>query len=200
VSGPWRAELGRVAAVAWKDLTAERRTRANANAVLFFAVLVLVLFGFAFGPDADALRVAAPGVLWLTVLFSGVLAFNRSYQVELENGAFDVLLLYPGDRRAIFLGKVVANLVFVLLIEALVVPLAALLYGLPLLAALPGLAAVVLLATLGLVTVGTFYGAMGEPRPGTGSPAAVAVVPHRDPAPRGGRRSDDRGPGGRPHG
>jgi heme exporter protein B len=162
VSGPWRAELGRVAAVAWKDLTAERRTRANANAVLFFAVLVLVLFGFAFGPDADALRVAAPGVLWLTVLFSGVLAFNRSYQVELENGAFDVLLLYPGDRRAIFLGKVVANLVFVLLIEALVVPLAALLYGLPLLAALPGLAAVVLLATLGLVTVGTFYGAMAS--------------------------------------
>ena len=157
-----RVELGRVAAVAWKDLTAERRTRANANAVLFFSVLVLVLFGFALGPDADALRAAAPGVLWLTVLFSGVLAFNRSYQVELENGAFDVLLLYPGDRRAIFLGKLVANLVFVLVIEALVVPLAAVLYGLPLLAALPGLGAVVLLATFGLVTVGTFYGAMAS--------------------------------------
>ncbi len=162
MNGRLRVELGRVAAVAWKDLTAERRTRANANAVLFFSVLVLVLFGFALGPDADALRAAAPGVLWLTVLFSGVLAFNRSYQVELENGAFDVLLLYPGDRRAIFLGKLVANLVFVLVIEALVVPLAAVLYGLPLLAALPGLAAVVLLATFGLVTVGTFYGAMAS--------------------------------------
>lgn len=157
-----RAELGRVAAVAWKDLTAERRTRANANAVLFFSVLVLVLFGFALGPDANALRAAAPGVLWLTVLFSGVLAFNRSYQVELENGAFDALLLYPGDRRAIFLGKLAANLVFVLVIEAIVVPLAAVLYGLPLLQALPGLAAVVLLATTGLVTVGTFYGAMAS--------------------------------------
>ncbi|HEX7090201.1 MAG TPA: heme exporter protein CcmB [Longimicrobiales bacterium] len=157
-----RIELGRIGAIAWKDLTAERRARANFNAVLSFAALVLVLFGFALGPDAEALRAAAAGILWLAVLFSGILAFHRSYQVELENGALDVLLGYPGDRRAIFIGKLVANLVFVLVVEALLVPLAAVLYGLPLLRAAPELMGVFLLATFGFVTLGTFYGAMAS--------------------------------------
>lgn len=157
-----RREVGRAAAVAWKDLTAEWRTKANFNAVVFLAVLILLLFGFALGPDAEALRAAAAGVLWLTVLFGGVLAFNRSYQLELENGAIEALLLYPGDRKAIFLGKVVANLAFVLLVEALVVPLAAILYDLPLLRPLPGLAGVLLLGTFGFVVLGTFYAAMAS--------------------------------------
>jgi hypothetical protein len=61
-------------------------------------------------PGHDALRNVAGGVLWLTVLFSGVLSFNRSYEQELENGALELLLLYPGDRRSIFLGKLLANL------------------------------------------------------------------------------------------
>src|SRR5690606_13991859 len=113
-------------------------------------------------PDANALRAAAAGVLWLTVLFSGVLAFNRSYQLELENGALEQLLLYPCSRKTIFLGKLVANLAFVLLVEALVVPLAAVLYDLPLARPFPGLAAVLLLGTFGFVTLGTFYAAMAS--------------------------------------
>jgi heme exporter protein B len=155
-------ELGRVAAVAWKDLTAERRTKANFNAVVFLATLMLLLFGFALGPDADALRGAAAGILWLTVVFSGVLAFNRSYQLELESGALELLLLYPGDRRSLFLGKLAANLVFVLLVEAIVVPLAAVLYNLPMLEPFPGLLGVLLLGTFGFVTLGTFYAAMAS--------------------------------------
>ncbi|MBI4408856.1 MAG: heme exporter protein CcmB [Gemmatimonadetes bacterium] len=155
-------EAGRVAAVAWKDLTAERRTKANFNAVVFLAALILFLFGFALGPDAEALRAAAAGALWLTVLFSGVLAFNHSYQVELESGALEALLLYPGDHRSIFLGKLIANLVFVLLVEAIVLPLAAVLYHLPLLRPFPGLAGVLLLGTVGFVTLGTFYAAIAS--------------------------------------
>src|SRR5215216_3304018 len=83
----WRHELERARAVAWKDLTAERRTKENFNSVVFLAGLMLLLFGFALGPDPEALRNAAAGVLWLTVLFSGVMAFNRSYQLELEGDA-----------------------------------------------------------------------------------------------------------------
>ncbi|HEX6939575.1 MAG TPA: heme exporter protein CcmB [Longimicrobiales bacterium] len=158
----WRAELARAATLAWKDLTAERRTKANFNAVVFLAGMILLLFGFAFGPDADALRAAAAGVLWLTVLFSGVLAFNRSYQLELENGALEMLLLYPGSRKTLFLGKLAANLAFVLLVEALVVPLAAVLYDLPLARPFPGLAGVMALGTFGFVTLGTFYAAMAS--------------------------------------
>jgi heme exporter protein B len=158
----WRQELSRARAVAWKDLTAERRAKANFNAVVFFAVLTLLLFGFALGPDADALRGAAAGVLWLTVLFAGVLTFNRSYQIELESGALEVLLLYPAARWTVFVGKLAANLAFVLLVEAIVLPVAAVLYHLPVLRALPGLAAVLLLGTFGFVTLGTFYAAMAS--------------------------------------
>lgn len=157
-----RQELRRIAALAWKDLTTERRSRANFNAVVFFAGLVLLLFGFALGPDAEALRSAAAGILWLTVLFSGVLAFNRSYQLELDGGALEVLLLHPGSRKSIFLGKLCANLAFVLLVEALIVPIAAVLYDLPLLRPLPGLAGVLFLGTVGFVVLGTFYAAMAS--------------------------------------
>lgn len=158
----WRREMQRARAVALKDLTAEWRTRANFNAVTFFAALMLLLFGFALGPDAETLRRAAPGIIWLTVLFSGVLAFNRSYQIELENDALETLLGYPGDRRSIFLGKLAANLTFVLLVEAVIVPLTAVLYGLSLARPFPGLAGVLLLGTFGFVTLGTFYSALSS--------------------------------------
>jgi heme exporter protein B len=158
----WRRELQRARAIAVKDLTAEWRTRANFNAVTFFGALMLLLFGFALGPDAETLRRAAPGIIWLTVLFSGVLSFNRSYQVELENDALEALLGYPGDRRAIFVGKLAANLTFVLLVEAVIVPLTAVLYGLSLGRPLIGLVGVLLLGTFGFVTLGTFYSALSS--------------------------------------
>jgi heme exporter protein B len=158
----WRREVSRTWAIALKDLTTERRSKANFNAVVFFAGLVLILFGFALGPDAEALRSAAAGVLWLTVLFSGILAFNRSYQLELDSGALETLLLYPGDRRAIFLGKLIANLGFVILIVTLVVPAAAVLYGLDIAGPLPLLALVLVLGIFGFVTLGTFYAAMAS--------------------------------------
>jgi heme exporter protein B len=154
--------LNRARAIAWKDLTTERRTKANFNSVVFLATLTLLLFGFALGPDAQALQDAAAGILWLTVLFSGVLAFNRAYQLELDGGALEVLLLYPGDRRSIFVGKLAANLVFVLLVEAIVVPVAAILFNLPLLGPIGRLAAVLVLGTVGFVTLGTFYAAMAS--------------------------------------
>ena len=157
-----RRELARVGAVLWKDLTTERRAKANFNAVAFLAGLILLLFGFALGADRDALHAAAPGAIWLTVLFSGVLSFNRAYEQELEGGAIDALLLYPGDRRSIFVGKLLANLLFVLLVEAILVPAAALLYDLPIGRVVLPLAAIVIMGTLGFVTLGTFYAAMAS--------------------------------------
>ena len=155
-------EFRRVGAIVWKDLTAERRTKANFNAVVFLAGLILILFGFAIGPDGETIERIAGGVLWLTVLFSGVLSFNRSYEQELEGGALEMLLLYPGDRRSIFVGKLVANLLFVLLVEVVMVPLAAILYDLPLWDVILPLSGVLLLGTFGFVTLGTFYAAMAS--------------------------------------
>ncbi len=158
----FRSEMTRVGAVAWKDLTTERRSKANFNAVVFLAALMLLMFGFALGPDTAALRDAAAGILWLTVLFSGNLAFHRSYQVELDGGALETLLLYPGARSSIFLGKLLANLVFVLLVEVVLIPLAIILYDIPMTGTLGLVALVVLLGTIGFVTLGTFYASMAS--------------------------------------
>jgi heme exporter protein B len=157
-----RLAIARTLAVAWKDLTTERRSKAGFNGVVFMAAITLLMFGFALGPDSAALRTAAAGLLWLTVLLSGVLAFNRSYELEIEAGALDALLLYPGGRWPIFAGKLLANLAFVLLVEVITVPIAGILYDLPLLTPLPGLTGVFFLGTLGFVTLGTYYAAMAS--------------------------------------
>ena len=158
----WKHETRRIGAIVWKDFTAERRTKANFNAVVFMAVLTLLLFGFALGPDTETLKNVAGGVVWLTILFSGVLSFNRSYEQELEGGALDALLLYPGQRRSIFIGKVIANLAFVLLVELVLVPMAAVLYDLELVSVAVPLIGVLVLGTIGFVTLGTFYAAMAS--------------------------------------
>jgi heme exporter protein B len=157
-----RLESGRVAAIVWKDMTAERRSKAMLNSVAFLAGVMLLLFGFAFGADPAAFDGGAAGMIWLTVLFSGVLAFNRSWDRELDGGALETLLLYPGDARSIFVGKLIANLLFVLLVQVVVIPAAVVLYGLPVGTAPLSLLGVLLLGTFGFVTLGTFYSAMAS--------------------------------------
>lgn len=154
----WR----RVRAVAWKDLTAERRSKAGLIAVVALGITILVLFGFALGPDAAALRAAAAGAVWLSMLFSGVVAFHRSYLVELDGGALDQLLLYPGARWTIFTGKLLANLVLVGLVLLVVVSAGIILFQVRVPTSWPSLIAVLVLGTLGLVTLGTFYGAIAS--------------------------------------
>jgi heme exporter protein B len=158
----WRHEWRRIRAIAWKDLTAERRSKAGFNSVTTLAVTILVLFGFALGPDTAAVRDAAPGVIWLSVLFSGVLAFNRSYQVELDGGALEQLIMYPGTRRAIFAGKLLANFAFVGLMLAIVIVVGVVLFQVQMPAQWPALLAILLLGIVGLVTLGTFYAAMAS--------------------------------------
>jgi heme exporter protein B len=157
-----RDDWMRARAVAWKDLTAERRSKAGFNAVAALGITILVLFGFALGPDAEAVRAAAAGALWLAALFAGVLAFNRSYQMEMDGGALEPLLMYPGSRRSIFAGKLIANFLFVLLLLGIVVATSIVLFHITIPPAWPSLLAVVLLGEVGLVTLGTFYAAMAS--------------------------------------
>ncbi|MCC7195637.1 MAG: heme exporter protein CcmB [Gemmatimonadaceae bacterium] len=158
----FRDDWMRARAVAWKDLTAERRSKAGFNSVAALGITILVLFGFALGPDAEAIRAAAPGALWLAALFAGVLAFNRSYQVELEGGALDALLLFPGSRRSLFAGKLLANFVFVLLLVAIVVAASLVLFHVAVPPTWPAMLLVIFLGAVGLTTLGTFYAAMAS--------------------------------------
>jgi heme exporter protein B len=156
------ADWGRIRAIAWKDLTAERRSKAGFYSVAALGITILVLFGFALGPDTRALRDAAVGALWLAVFFAGVLTFNRSYQVELDSGALDALLLYGGGRWTIFTGKLLANLAFVMMMLVIVLIVGAVLFQVEVPAYWPTLLAVLALGVIGLVTLGTFYAAMAS--------------------------------------
>ncbi len=158
----WLDNWRRVRAIAIKDLTTEIRARAGFNAVVALGVTILILLGLALGPDSATLRDAAVGAVWLATLFSGVLAFNRSFQVELESGALDSLLQYPAPRWTIFAGKLLGNLVFVTLMVAVVVAVGIVLFGVRIPPAWPALLLVVAMGIVGLVTMGTFYASMAS--------------------------------------
>jgi len=156
----WRDDWRRVRAIARKDVTTELRAKAGFNSVASLAVTILVLLGLALGPDASALRNAAVGAVWLATLFSGVLAFNRSFQVELEGGALEPLLQYPGPRWPIFAGKLLGNLLFLALMVAIVVVAGVVLFGIDIPDTWPSLLGVFALGIIGLVVLGTFYASM----------------------------------------
>ena len=158
----WRDDWRRVRAIARKDVTTELRAKAGFNSTASLGVTILILLGLALGPDAQALRDAAVGAVWLALLFSGVLAFNRSFQVELESGALEPLLLYPGPRWTIFAGKLLGNLIFLGLMVAIVVTVGIVLFSVELPARWPSLLGVLALGVVGLVVLGTFYASMAS--------------------------------------
>jgi heme exporter protein B len=146
--------------IARKDLLIEFRTRTAFLAVVVFAVLGVATFFFAWDATAVAAIDLAPGVLWVIFTFSGILSLQRSFGVEQTDRAMDGLLLSPIDREAIFLGKALANLLFVGGVLLITVPSVVLLYNLPLGRTLPILFAIALIAAIGLVAVGTLFSAM----------------------------------------
>lgn len=158
----WRDDWRRVRAIARKDVTTELRAKAGFNSVVSLGVTILVLLGLALGPDSQALRDAAVGAVWLALLFSGVLAFNRSFQVELESGALEPLLQYPGPRWPIFAGKLLGNLLFLSLMAAIVVTVGIVLFTVRIPSRWPMLVSVLALGVVGLVVLGTFYASMAS--------------------------------------
>jgi len=146
--------------LARKDLLVEFRSRTAILSAIVFTVLVLMVFNF--GRDATAVAAVdlAPSILWVTFTFAAILALNRAFQLELENQALDGLLLAPVSRSSIYLGKLIANLAFVAVVECAGLPLFALFFNVPILPVLGPLVAVLVLATVGFVSVGTLFSAM----------------------------------------
>ena len=146
--------------VLWKDLLTERRSKESLNALFFFALLLLFLFQFTLGPDRERLRAAMPGLLWLGFVLAGLLGLGRSFILERENDCWEGLLLTPGDKSAIYLGKLLANVALMGVVELVVLVLFGVFYSVDLGAALGPLAVVLALGTLGLAAVGTLFAAM----------------------------------------
>jgi heme exporter protein B len=153
-----RSYLRAVGAVVWKDLAAELRSRELISSMLVFALLVILVFNFALELDIAARQTVTSGVLWVTFAFAGTLGLNRSMAVERDRGCLDGLLLAPVDRSALYFGKALGNLAFMLIIEAIVVPIYSLLYNVNLFH--PGLMGVVLLGSIGYAAVGTLLSSM----------------------------------------
>lgn len=147
------------ALVAGKDLRLELRSRVAIGQVGPFAVLVLVLFGFALGPDRGVLDQATPGLFWVAVLFSAVLAVQRAFAVESGEGVQDALRLSALSPGGIFLGKAAAVAVQLLALEALLVAGVVVLYGTELRGVLL-LVGTLVPATVGIAAAGSLYGAL----------------------------------------
>ncbi len=145
---------------AWKDLRVEYRSRQAFLTTLFYALLILIIFNFAFDPGSPATREAAPGILWASLIFPGVIQLNRSFQAEAEEGTLYGIVLSPVDRGVIFLGKQLANWIFMLAIDLFILVAFVVFYNFGFSASLLWIVLLLVLATAGFTAVGTVFAAM----------------------------------------
>ncbi len=154
VTAYWRV----VGAIVWKDLRAEIRSREMINSMILFTLMTVMVFSLALELDKEARNTTVSGVLWVAIVFAGILGLGRSLASEKDRGSLDALLLAPIDRSALFFGKMIGNLLFVLVIAAVLLVLLTILFNITLIK--PLLVLVILLGTLGFTTVGTLLSSM----------------------------------------
>jgi len=152
--------LRQMGALIWKDVVIELRTRERIAAMGGFTILVGVLFNFAIDPTVVEPQAIASGLIWMTIVFGGMLGLGRTFHLEEEEGAFQGILLSPIPRDALYFGKVVANFILLTGVTILVFGVFTLFFGLQLGRHPLALAAVVLLGILGFVAIGTLFSAM----------------------------------------
>ncbi len=152
--------LRKVWAIVWKDIVAEFRTKEMFSTMFVFAVLVIIVFNFAFDlrVSGDRVRQVAPGALWVAFTFAGVLGLNRAFILEKDRGCLEGLLLAPVDHSAIYFGKMISSVLFMLVVEALMLPVFTAFFGVNLFDL--RLVLVIVLGTVGFASVGTILSAM----------------------------------------
>jgi len=146
--------------LALKDLKIEYRSRQAFLTTLFFAVLILIIFNFAFDPGSNATREASPGILWVALLFPGIIQLNRSFQSEVEEGTLQGIVLSPVDRGVFFLGKFMANWLFLVAIDLLILAAFIVFFNFALSGGLLWVLFLMILVGIGFTAVGTVFAAM----------------------------------------
>jgi heme exporter protein B len=149
--------VGVAVAVARKDLTSEWRTRELVPALAQFVVLALVIANFGFQIDSRNAATIAPGVLWLALVFAGLVAFGRAFAAEREQASLEAMLMTPAAPAAIFAGKALAAALLLVVCEAVLLPALTLFFGTPL---TPQVISAVLVATIGMAALGCLFAAM----------------------------------------
>lgn len=152
--------LKKVWLIVWKDLVLELRTKEILSSMFVFTLLVVVIFNFAFqGEKADIKRLSS-GVLWVAFTFAGILGLSRSFIFEKDEHCLEGLLLSPVDRGSIYLGKMLANFIFMAIVEAIIFPIFAVFFDFDILYLILKLIPVFFLSTLGFASVGTILSAI----------------------------------------
>jgi len=150
--------LSQIQAILWKDIRCELRSKQTWMSMGLFALLVLVIFNFAFDLRVDNKAAIAPGALWVAFVFASLLGLGRTITSEQEKGSMDRLMLCPVDRKAIYLAKLLGNILFISVVEIIALPIFAALFAVPLFTG--GLLPIVLLGTIGIATIGTLFSAI----------------------------------------
>lgn len=169
--------LKQIKAVAMKDLRLELRTKDMLGSMIVFALLVIVIFAFVFDPVSTEIEEIFPGIIWVIFIFSGILCLNRSFMIEKRNNSIFGLLLCPVDKSVIYFGKLIANLVLMLIIEGISLFFLIILFDYTLVASLGQLIIVILLGTFGFVAIGTFLAALTSNLAGSEVLLPVILLP-----------------------
>ena len=139
----------------WKDVLIDFQRKDNLLSMLLFSVLALIVFQFAMGNNPEMFLTALPGIIWIVTLISGVLGLGKSFVQEMESGCMGALLIAPLDRSVLFLGKMLANTIFLLITQILFVPLCLFIFEINVLS-WTGLFLVLFFGTIGFSSLGTF--------------------------------------------
>ena len=150
--------LGPILIIVWKDLLLELRSKDLVVSIVVFGLVVVVVFNFALNNTPGRSAELAPGILWSAFAFSAVLGMNRAFVRDQEQGGLEGLLISPVNRDAIFLGKALTSLIFMLLVEAALLPVYAVMLDFSVLSW--SLMLTILLGTLGFAVVGTLFSAI----------------------------------------
>ena len=156
------AYLGQIYAIVWKDLLLELRTRERVAAMGAFAVLSAVLFNYSIDRTAVRPQDIGAGLIWMTIVFGGLLGVGRTFHLESEDGAFRGVLMSPVPKDAIFLGKTLSNFVLLYVVSLLIVAVFMLFFGMEIGTSPAVLGLVLALGTLGFVALGTLFAAVSS--------------------------------------
>jgi heme exporter protein B len=146
--------------ITWKDMLSEFRSRETITSMLIFCLIVVVIFNFMFEPGSTLVQEMIPGILWVAITFAGILGLNRSFIYEVDQGCMQGLLLCPVDHYILYLGKMLGNFLFMLIMEIVILPLMIVLFNLNITNILLPLMLVIFLGTLGFAVVGTLLSAI----------------------------------------
>lgn len=146
--------------LAKKDLYSELKTKQILVTQIIFAGLVIVVFSFAFDPANNTTKAVIPGVIWVIIVFSGILGLNRSFISEQRNDTMQGLLVAPMEAASIYFGKFLANFIMILVVELVSIPFLFLLFDFKFLGSFPYFILVIFLGSFGFIAIGTFLAAL----------------------------------------